>query len=38
MRRTVLPPDSTVSLTLHGIPADLYLRLLVEAEIGRAHV
>lgn len=31
MRRPVLPPDSTVSLTLHGIPADLYLRLLVEA-------
>lgn len=31
MRRTTLPSDSTVSLTLHGIPADLYLRLLVEA-------
>lgn len=31
MRRPTLPPDSTVSLTLHGIPADLYLRLLVEA-------
>ncbi len=31
MRAPELPPGSTVSLTLHGIPAELYLRLLLEA-------
>lgn len=31
MTRPTLPPGSTVSLTLSGIPAELYLRLLVEA-------
>lgn len=34
MTRPILPSDSTVSLTLSGIPAELYLRLLVDA--GRA--
>lgn len=28
-----LPSDSTVSLTLRGIPAELYLRLLTDAAL-----
>jgi hypothetical protein len=34
MTHPILPPGSTVSLTLSGIPAELYLRLLLDA--GRA--
>jgi hypothetical protein len=34
MPHPILPPGATVSLTLSGIPADLYLRLLLDA--GRA--
>lgn len=31
MTPSPLPPGSTVSLTLNGIPAELYLRLLTDA-------